>query len=69
LKYSQNDYTQYQMYITDIVDIILVLGEYRCDYQQAVKLYRDRFPDRQHPNDRTIALDLCCVNNNVQLKK
>jgi len=42
------DYT-----LNDIVDIILVLGEYRCNYQQATELYRYCFPDRQ-PNDRII---------------
>jgi len=30
----------------NIVDIIHVLGEYRCNYQQAAELYRNRFPDR-----------------------
>jgi len=45
-----SDYTP-----NDIVDIIHVLGECRCNYQQAAELYRDCFPDRQHPNDRTIA--------------
>jgi len=39
------DYTPY-----DIVDIILMLGECRCNYQQAAELYY--FPDRQHPNDQ-----------------
>jgi len=29
----------------DIVDIILVLEEYCCNYQQAAELYHDRFPD------------------------
>jgi len=35
----------------DIVDIILMLGEY--NYQEAIELYR--FPNRQYSNDRTIA--------------
>jgi len=39
----------------NIVDIILVLGECHCNYQQAAELYHDRFSNRQHPNDRTIA--------------
>jgi len=37
----------------DIVDIILMLGEYSCNYQEAIELYR--FPNRQYPNDRIIA--------------
>jgi len=43
-------------------DIIFVFGECRCNYQQAIKLHRDCFPDRQmiepkwlNPNDWTIA--------------
>jgi len=40
--------------IPNIVNVILVLGECRCNYHQAAELYRNRFSDRQHPNDRTI---------------
>jgi len=36
----------------DTVDI-LILGECHCNYQ-AAELYRDRFPDRQYSNNRTI---------------
>jgi len=39
----------------EIVDIILVLGECHCNYQQAAELYHDRFSGRQHSNDGTIA--------------
>lgn len=39
----------------EIVDIILVLGECRGNYVQAAELYRNRFPNVRHPNDRTIA--------------
>lgn len=39
----------------DIVDIILVLGECHNNYRQATVLYRNRFPQRQHPNDYTIS--------------
>jgi len=42
----------------DIIDIIF--GECRCNYQQATELYRDRFPDRQHPNNWTIAQLVLC---------
>lgn len=44
------DYTS-----NEIVDIILALGECHGNYAQAARLYRNRFPDRRHPNDRTIA--------------
>jgi len=50
-----SDYT-----LNDIVDIILVLGEYCCNYQQA-ELYRDRFPT---DNIQMIELlHLCCDNS------
>jgi len=44
-----------RLHANNIVDIILMLGEYRCNYQQAAELYRNYFLERQHSNDRTIA--------------
>lgn len=38
----------------EIVDILLVLGEARCNYRAAAILYRLRYPDRRCPNDRQI---------------
>jgi len=39
----------------NIVNIILMLGKYRCNYHQVAELYHDDFLDKQHPNNRTIA--------------
>lgn len=39
----------------EIFDIVLTLGECRQNYRQAARLYQERYPDRRHPNDRTIA--------------
>lgn len=40
----------------EIVDILMILGECRGNYRAAARLYRERFPGRDHhPNDRAIA--------------
>lgn len=45
------DYTR-----NEIVDILLILGEYRNNYRAAERLYRRRFPGRrQHPAHNVIA--------------
>lgn len=36
------------------VDILLVLGECRRNYRQAATLYRNRYPNRRHPNHTVI---------------
>jgi len=52
--------------LNDIVDIILMLGKYCYNYQEAIELYY--FPDRQYPNDRTLH-DLCWVNDSSVQKR
>lgn len=42
------DYTS-----SEIVDI-LVLGEAFSNYRQAARLYQNRYPNRQYPNDTVI---------------
>lgn len=43
------DYTS-----SDIVDILLVLGEAFGNYREAARLYQNRYPNRRHPNDTII---------------
>lgn len=45
---------------SEIVDIILVLGECHNNYRQAAILYRNRYPQRQHPNHATIFRLVSC---------
>ena len=49
------DYTR-----SEIVDILLVLGECRCNYRRAALLYQQRYPHRRHPADRVIARIVQC---------
>jgi len=40
---------------SEIVDILLVLGECQLNYHEASRVYRNRYPEReQHPNHTTI---------------
>lgn len=39
---------------TEIVDMILVLGQCNGDYALAARRYAQRYPDRRHPTDVTI---------------
>lgn len=39
---------------TEIVDMIWILGECRGNYREASRLYRIRYPQRRHPDHRTI---------------
>jgi len=39
----------------EIVDMIMVLGECQNNYRAAARLYAERFPDRRHPDHRTIS--------------
>jgi len=41
---------------SEIVDIILTLGECYNNYRQAPVLYRNRFPYRRHPNHCMISI-------------
>lgn len=44
-------------YNSEIVDILLVLGECRGNYRRAAALYYQRFPRRRHhPNDSMIGI-------------
>ncbi|KYM96684.1 hypothetical protein ALC62_12648 [Cyphomyrmex costatus] len=39
----------------DIIAMIMVLGESHNNYRAAARLYAERFPDRRHPDHRTIS--------------
>jgi len=38
----------------EIVDIIMILGEYHNNFRAAARPYAERFLIRRHPNHRTI---------------
>jgi len=50
--------------LNNIVDIILILGKYSCNYQEAIELYS--FPDNIQMIEPLH--DLCCINDNIQFK-
>lgn len=39
---------------SEIVDIFLVLGECLQNYHEASRVYRNRYPERKHPNHSVI---------------
>ena len=39
---------------SEIVDMILILGECHINYATASRLYAERFPGRRHPTNLTI---------------
>ena len=38
----------------EIDDMLIIFGECHGNYRAAVRRYAERYPDRGHPNDRTI---------------
>jgi len=38
----------------EIIDTIMVLGQCNNNYRLVARRYAEQFPNRRHPNDRTI---------------
>jgi len=41
---------------TEIIDMIMILGESRNNYAAAARLYAERYPNRKHPSNVTIQI-------------
>ncbi|EZA50547.1 hypothetical protein X777_10898 [Ooceraea biroi] len=46
---DMGDYT-----LKEIVDMLVVFGECFGNYREAARLYRNRYPNRRHPNSTVI---------------
>jgi hypothetical protein len=39
----------------ELTDMLLMYGRANCNGRRAARLYQERFPDRRHPNHKTLA--------------